>query len=136
MYRPPHSHDDGAPTKCKISLKHTRIGIMHYKQIKNITGTNNQPLNSSQLEGDIFKTNASGSISTSRNSGSFTRFNKVASLSPEPQINDRLRKELDDIKRNLRIQRRYNCLSLFIAITAMLILVIKSIIYRYDTVRW
>ena len=96
-----------------------------------INRSKNQPLNSSQLEGDIFKTNASGSISTSRNSGSFTRFNKVTSPSPEPQINDRLRKELDDIKRNLRIQRRYNCLSLSIAVTAMLILVIKSIIYRY-----
>ena len=90
-----------------------------FNQAKNLT------LNVNNLENDVLRKNPS------RSSVKGNIRKTTPSGGPLTEMNATVKRELDILKSELRLQRRYTCLSLSIAIIAMVVLIIAiSILYH------
>ena len=90
-----------------------------FKQAKNLT------LNVNSLENDVYR----------KKSSKLSVYNKTATTTPSgsplTEIDATIKKELDDIKSELKLQKRYTCLSLSIAVIAMVVLTIAITILHH-----
>ena len=90
-----------------------------FKQAKNLT------LNANSLENDVYR----------KKSSILSAYNKAATTTPSggplTEIDATIKKELDEIKSELKLQKRYTCLSLSIAVIAMVVLTIAITILHH-----
>ena len=90
-----------------------------FTQAKNLT------LNVNDLENDVLRKKSKTSSIKNKNSG------LTPSGGPLAEIDTAIKKELDSIKSELKLQRRYTCLSLSIAVVAIFVLTIAISILHH-----
>ena len=95
--------------------------------------TKNLTLNTSRLEEDIFRTSSSSSISrtATNDKRKRTSLNHTLSGAPVPAINAVLKRELDQIKKQLKTQRQHVWLSFAVAVFTIITMIVAIAILDY-----